>query len=147
VSERAIERAIVVLAVIGVGISGYLTYVHYADIEPFCTGISDCERVQTSDYADVAGVPVAVLGLIGYLSILAVALWRSPLGRLATVYFTYVGLGFSAYLTWVELAEIDAICQWCIASAVVMAALAGLATWRQFVAGPPIQQRRPQNAR
>ena len=59
-----------VLAAIGLAISAYLTYVHYADLQPFCTGISDCERVQTSDWALVAGVPVALIGLLGYIGVL-----------------------------------------------------------------------------
>lgn len=129
-SERSLQRAMVVLAVLGLGISGYLTYVHYADVQPFCTGISNCERVQTSDYAEVAGLPVALVGVLGYVGILLASLRSARLFRAAAVYLACVGFGFSAYLTWAELAEIDAICQWCIASALVMTALAGLATWR-----------------
>jgi uncharacterized membrane protein len=131
-TDRALQRATVVLAAFGIGIATYLTYVHYADIEPFCTGISTCERVQTSDYANVAGVPVALLGLFGYLGILAAALMRGRLARGAAVYLAYVGFGFSAYLTWAELAEIDAICQWCIVSAVLMTLLAAIVTWRHL---------------
>lgn len=129
-SERSLQRAMVVLAVLGLGISGYLTYVHYADVQPFCTGISNCERVQTSDYAEVTGLPVALVGVLGYVGILLASLRSARLFRAAAVYLAYVGFSFSAYLTWAELAEIDAICQWCIASALVMTALAGLATWR-----------------
>jgi uncharacterized membrane protein len=129
-SERSLQRAMVGLAVLGLGISGYLTYVHYADVQPFCTGISNCERVQTSDYAVVTGLPVALVGVLGYVGILLASLRSARLFRAAAVYLAYVGFGFSAYLTWAELAEIDAICQWCIASALVMTALAGLATWR-----------------
>ena len=118
------------LAVVGLAISAYLTYVHYAEIQPFCTGISDCERVQTSDWALIAGVPVALAGLIGYLAILA-ALWvPGENGRLATALAAFTGFGYSAYLTWVELFRIDAICQWCIISAAIMTVLAGLAGWR-----------------
>jgi uncharacterized membrane protein len=129
-SERVLTRTTLVLAIVGLGISGYLSYVHYADIKPFCTGISNCERVQTSDYADVGGLPVALIGLLGYAGILITTLRSTRLFRAAGAYLAYVGVGFSAYLTWAELAEIDAICQWCIASALVMAVLAMLATWR-----------------
>ena len=58
-------KAIAGLALLGLAISIYLTWVHYAGIEPVCSGISDCERVQTSDYADLVGIPVAVLGIVG----------------------------------------------------------------------------------
>ena len=118
------RRAIAGLALLGLAISAYLTWVHYADVEPFCTGISDCERVQISDYAELAGIPVAVLGLVGYAAIL-VSLW---LRVEITVLLAYVAVGFSAYLTWAELFEIDAICQWCVASALTTVAIAVLAT-------------------
>jgi len=119
-----VRRAIACLAVLGLAISIYLTWVHYADIEPVCTGISDCEKVQTSDYAELAGIPVAVLGIAGYASIL-VSLWM-PVE--VTVLLAYVAVGFSAYLTWTELFKIDAICQWCVASALASLAIAVLAT-------------------
>ncbi len=59
-------RAIAGLAVLGLALSAYLTWVHYAGIEPVCSGISDCERVQSSDYAELVGVPVALIGVVGY---------------------------------------------------------------------------------
>ncbi|HEV7845845.1 MAG TPA: vitamin K epoxide reductase family protein [Thermoleophilaceae bacterium] len=118
------RRAIAGLALLGLAISAYLTYVHYADVQPFCTGISDCERVQTSDYAELAGIPVAVLGLVGYAALLA-SLWTRVE---VTVLLAYLAAGFSGYLTWAELFKIDAICQWCVASALTSVAIAVLAT-------------------
>jgi uncharacterized membrane protein len=131
VTERRLRSSIAVLAAAGVAIAAYLTYVHFAGVEPLCVaGGGGCEKVQTSDYADLAGVPVAVLGLAGYVLILA-SLWvPGDNGRLAGAVLALVGFGFSAYLTYRELFTIDAICQWCVASAVVMTALAVLATWR-----------------
>ncbi len=117
-------RAIAVLALAGLAVSAYLTYVHYAGVEPVCTGISDCEKVQTSDYAELAGIPVAVLGIVGYLAILASLAVRVEL----TVLLAYTAAGFSAYLTWAELFEIEAVCQWCVASAAASVAIAVLAT-------------------
>jgi uncharacterized membrane protein len=120
-----------VLAVVGIAISGYLTYVHYRGLHPLClAGGGGCERVQTSHYAKLAGVPVALIGLIGYVAILASLLVRGETARLATVGLTVVGLGFSAYLTYREVATINAICQWCVASAVIMTVLAVLAVAR-----------------
>jgi uncharacterized membrane protein len=119
-----VRRAIAGLALLGLAISAYLTWVHYADVQPFCTGISDCERVQTSDYAELAGIPVAVLGVVGYAAILASLRLRVEI----TVLLAYVAVGFSGYLTWAELFEIDAICQWCVASAITTVAIAVLAT-------------------
>lgn len=129
-SETRTRTVMSGLALVGLAISAYLTYVHYADIQPFCTGISNCARVQSSDWALVAGVPVALAGLIGYAAILA-ALWiPGERGRLATALAAFTGFGYSLYLTWVELFEIDAICQWCIVSAAIMTALAILAGLR-----------------
>ena len=110
------------LAVAGAAIAGYLTWVHYAELQPFCVGGGGaCERVQSSSYAKLAGVPVAVLGLAGYVAVLATLALPD---RSTTAFLALVGAGFSAYLTYVELAVIHAVCQWCVASAVVMTALA-----------------------
>lgn len=63
---RRLDVAAVVVALLGVAVAGYLTYVHYAGLEPFCAGGGHgCERVQSSSYAELAGIPVAVLGLAG----------------------------------------------------------------------------------
>jgi uncharacterized membrane protein len=120
-----LRRATAVLAVLGIAIAGYLTWVHYAGLEPVCVGGGGgCERVQSSRWAELAGIPVAVLGLGGYIAILAsLALPEEP-GALAAAFMSLVGFGFSVWLTYVEIAKIDAICQWCVASAVVMTALA-----------------------
>ena len=119
-------RAIAGLALLGLAISAYLTWVHYAGIEPVCSGISDCERVQSSDYAELVGVPVALIGVVGYATILASLRARVEL----TALLSYLAVAFSGYLTWAELFRIDAICQWCVASAVVMGAIAILAVLR-----------------
>jgi uncharacterized membrane protein len=121
-----VTKAIASLSLLGLALSAYLTWVHYAELQPFCTGISDCERVQSSEYARLAGIPVALIGLLGYSAILASLRGRAEL----TAATAYIGLAFSAYLTWVELFRIAAICQWCIASALTIAAIAGLATAR-----------------
>ena len=129
-SDRRLGLAIAMLAVAGLGVSAYLTYVHYAGIEPICAGGGGCERVQTSDYADLAGIPVAVLGLAGYALILAASQLPGEAARTAAAVLALVGFGFSAYLTYRELFTIDAICHWCVASAVIMTALAVLSALR-----------------
>ena len=128
-------KAIAGLALLGLAISIYLTYVHYAGIEPVCSSISNCERVQSSDYAELVGIPVAVLGIAGYGAILA-SLWMRVE---VTALLAYLAVAFSAYLTWAELFKIDAICQWCVASAIVSLAIAVLATRRALAA--PLHQR------
>jgi uncharacterized membrane protein len=130
-SERRLRLVIAGLALGGMAVAGYLTYVHYAGLEPFCAGGGGgCERVQSSSYAELAGVPVALLGLIGYALILATLAVPAEPGRMAGALLALVGFGFSAYLTWVELFEIDAVCQWCVVSAVLMTALAAASVSR-----------------
>jgi uncharacterized membrane protein len=127
-----LRRLTLLLAVVGVGIAGYLTWVHYAGIKVVClAGGGGCEKVQSSTYAELAGVPVALFGLIGYVGIL-LSLLALPdeTGRLAVAFLSLVGFGFSMYLTWAELFRIHAICQWCVASAVIMTALAAISLVR-----------------
>ena len=74
----------------------------------------DCEKVQTSEWADLAGVPVALLGLLGYAAILATLFVEREEALVAGALFALAGFGFSAYLTYRELFSIDAICPWCV---------------------------------
>jgi uncharacterized membrane protein len=126
-----LRRATAVLALLGVAIAGYLTWVHYAGLKPFCVGGGgSCERVQSSRWSELAGVPVAVLGLGGYLVLLA-SLWLpEDAGRSVAALVALVGAGFSAWLTYVELAKIHAVCQWCAASAAIMVVLAAVSVTR-----------------
>src|SRR5256885_5347882 len=133
--ERRLVVAIAVLALIGAGVAGYLTYVHCAHTSVLCvSGGASCEKVQSSSYAKLAGVPVALLGLIGYIALLASLAVRGEAGRFAGAFIALAGFGFSLYLTYRELFTIKAICQWCVASAVVMTALAALTTARLLLA-------------
>ena len=119
------------IAAIGLGVAIYLTVVHYTGGTTVCPLHGGCETVQHSVYSKLAGVPVALLGLIGYVLILiTLRLPTSETTRLATVAVTIIGFGFSAYLTYRELFTIHAICPWCVSSAVMMTLLVGLAIWR-----------------
>jgi uncharacterized membrane protein len=135
VSERRLQAAVLVLGLAGLAVAGYLTYVHYAELEPLCGLGGDCERVQTSQWAEVAGIPVAVLGAAGYVLILASLLVPGDLGRVAGATLALSGFLFSAYLTYREIFTIEAICTWCVASAVLMTALAVVACLRVLRAG------------
>ena len=129
-SSRALRFTMIALATVGLGVASYLTYVHYAAIHPVCTS-SSCLKVQTSTYSKLAGVPVALMGLIGYVAILgSLLIPESENSRLATLVFTLAGFGFSAYLTYRELFSIHAVCEWCASSAGIMTILTCLAVWR-----------------
>jgi uncharacterized membrane protein len=127
------------LALLGVLLSIYLTLFHYGLTGPLVCGASEaCEKVQLSRYALVFGIPVAVLGLGGYLALLVIALagleGRFAPGPGVTRLLALVsgaGVVFTAWLTWLELFRIHALCRWCVGSAVIIvlifaASLAGL---------------------
>jgi uncharacterized membrane protein len=135
VSDRLLRRTALVLALAGLAVAGYLTYVHYAELEPLCGLGGDCERVQTSVYAEVAGVPVALLGLLGYALILASLVVPGDAGLVGGAALSLIGFGFSAYLTYRELFTIEAICSWCVASAVLLTLLAVVTCLRVVRAG------------
>ena len=130
----------IAITLLGVAVAGYLTYIHYAGIQPLCgKNGGSCEIVQTSEYSKLAGVPVALIGLIGYVAILASLLVpENETSRLATVAFTVVGFGFSAYLTYRELFSIHHICEWCVSSAVLVTVLMCLAIWRFLRGDAPL---------
>ena len=122
-SERSTRFLLAVLSILGLLMSAYLTWVHLAGIAPIClAGSGGCEAVQTSRYAEILGVPVAVLGIVGYARLLFSALLRGERGVLLGLFVALVSVLFSAYLTWLELFVIHAICQWCVASAILMMA-------------------------
>ncbi len=115
------------LAVLGLGVSAYLAYVEISHTAAVCGPVGECNVVQTSRYAQIAGVPVAVLGLINYLGVLALwAVQRSGVGRwarpasLALLGLALAGVLFSIYLTLLELFVIHAVCMWCLASALIV---------------------------
>jgi uncharacterized membrane protein len=128
--DRRLRIAIGVLALIGIGIGTYLTYVHYDGLKVLCLSSGGCETVQSSKYAKLGGVPVAVLGLAGYIGILLSLALRGDAGRASGFGLALVGFLFSMYLTYRELFTIKAICQWCVGSAVLMTLLLILTTIR-----------------
>lgn len=135
-ADRRLRIAILVLSLIGIGIAGYLTYVHYEGLKVLCLSSGGCETVQASSYAKLSGVPVAVLGLVGYIGILGSLAIRGELARITGFAIALVGCGFSLYLTYRELFTIKAICQWCVGSAVLMTVLAILTALRAVRAEP-----------
>jgi uncharacterized membrane protein len=121
--DRRLQIAIIVLCLLGIADAGYLTYVHYSGIKVACLSSGGCETVQASQWSKLDGVPVSLLGLIGYISILLSLAIRGDLGRAAGFGIALIGFGFSMYLTYREVFTIKAICQWCVGSAVLMTAL------------------------
>ena len=134
VSERNLRIVAGVLALAGIGVATYIAIAECGGGTPKClAGGHGCETVAHSHYSHLAGINVAAIGISGYvLSLIAAALSRAI--RVASADFStaLVGFGFSAYLTYLELFVIDAICQWCVASAVLMALSLAVAAARAF---------------
>ncbi len=130
-SDRSLRLLLAALSVAGFLISPYLTWSYLWGVVPACVGdSSSCETVQTSRYSAILGVPVAALGLAGYAGLLSSALLKGEGGVFFGLFVALVGVLFSGYLTWLELLVIRAFCQWCVASAVLMAGSLLLAAFR-----------------
>jgi uncharacterized membrane protein len=120
--------SIPVLGLLGLFVAGYMTYVEATYTPAVCGPVGDCNAVQNSPYARLFGVlPVGLLGMLGYVGILAAWGWgRLRRDRMAE-YMPVVVLGltafgtlFSVYLTYLEIFVIHAVCIWCITSAVLI---------------------------
>lgn len=127
-SDRGLRLAAALSALAGTAVAGYLAWAHYADASVICVAGGGCESVQSSSYAKIAWVPVALLGLGAYGTILALLVWDAPLARLAAATIALAGLLFSIYLLVVQLFVVDAICVWCLANDVVVAPALALLT-------------------
>lgn len=120
---RTSRVALGILAAMGLLISAYLTWTHFVGVAPVCiSGSGGCETVQSSRYASILGIPVATLGIVAYVGLLFSAVLRGEAGVYLGFLIALVGTLFSAYLTYLEVFVIHALCQWCVASAAVMVA-------------------------
>jgi len=124
VGERTLRLLGAGIAVAGIGVAIYITISDAGGGAPAClVGGNGCQTVADSQYSHLLGVNVAVFGIVGYALLLFSALVRGDAGRFAGLLLALVGFGFSAYLTYLELFVIDAICQWCVVSAGLMTLL------------------------
>lgn len=138
-----LRAAVAVLAALDAGIAAYLTATHLAHASVVCA-TGGCETVQESRYAELAGVPVAALGLAGYTLIAASAASRSVRAAALGAAAACGGLVFALYLLWVQAGILHAYCQWCLASDAILALLAAatfLRAWR--ATRPPAGSSRP----
>lgn len=127
------------LSIIGALDSTYLSWVKVTHREAFCGGSGECATVANSSYSEIFGIPIAFLGLAAYLAIIALHLlepvsdfWKHNV-PLLIFGMTLAGTIYSAYLTFLEIWVIYAICPYCVVSAIVMTALLVVAlirVWR-----------------
>jgi uncharacterized membrane protein len=123
-AEATLRRIIAFIATLGVGVATYITIADAGGGSPTClAGGGGCETVANSSYSHIAGVNVSIFGIVGYLAILATAFLATDWARFGGFAMALGGFGFSVYLTYLEIFTIEAICQWCVASAVLMTIL------------------------
>lgn len=126
-AEGTLRKAATFVAAFGIGVAAYIAIEAAGGDAPSCLAGSDgCATVASSSYAHVLGINVAVFGLVGYVLLLATALLRGDGARMAGFGLALFGFGYSVFLTYIELFKIEAICQWCVASALLMTALLAL---------------------
>ena len=135
-SDSRLRSISIILATVGLLDSIYLTWVKLGNRYAICGPIGDCESVNSSPYAEIAGIPIAVLGAAAYLLIIVLlyleqrgGFW-SEYGSMLVFGLTLVGVLYSGYLTYLELFVIRAICPYCVLSAIVLVLLFAIAILR-----------------
>lgn len=112
------------LSVLAIAVAGYLTWVKLAGAAPACAILTGCETVENSSWSEVMGVPVAAFGMLGAAGMLVGSLlwWRvaDRRGLMLAYAIGLVSLPILAFLTWLELAVIHAVCVWCVVYALLM---------------------------
>jgi len=140
-SRNWLRLTSLVFAALGAADALYLTYVKLAHVEALCRGVGNCETVNSSPYSVFYGIPIAIFGLTAYLLILALLVLEPqvPLvqdyGSLAVFGLALTGTLYSAYLTYVELYVIHAICPYCVTSALLITGILVISVVR-LIRGP-----------
>lgn len=135
-----------VLDVAGLAIAAYLSVVELAGGVPACGVIQGCEEVARSEYSRIAGIPVAVFGVVLSLVLLtlAIAWWRTDAYALLLAHYglSLAGVLFEVYFTYLQVVVIDAICIWCATYGLSLVArfVIALIVW---IRARPVAQRSP----
>jgi uncharacterized membrane protein len=148
--EATLQRAATFLATLGIAVATYIAIADSGGGAPTClAGGRGCQTVADSSYSHLLGVNIAVFGIVGYLLLLATAVLRGDGARFAGFLLALGGFGYSVYLTYLELFKIEAICQWCVGSAVLMTVLFAVNAMRLvgYAGSPSGDSRRPSDRR
>lgn len=127
---KVIRLIIPILGIVGIGISSYLTYVHYEGVSAICLGITHCDVVLSSPYSVMWGIPLSIPGLVMYGTLTTLGFWQlraekesQSLLALEIYMIALAGILFTAYLYYLEIFVIHAFCTWCVASSIVLATI------------------------
>lgn len=132
VPRSAAGRTTLVLAVLGLAVSVYLTFEHYTQATSFACPVNatfDCVKVTTSKWAVIAGVPVAVLGLVFFVAMTVLSFAAGRLAATLRVAAAVVGVVMILWLVYVELFQVESLCLWCTGVHVLTLALLGTTLW------------------
>jgi uncharacterized membrane protein len=123
-SEWSLQRAIAFAAALGIGVATYIAIADSGGGSPVCiAGSHGCATVAKSSYSHLAGINIAVFGIVGYALLLACAFFANDAARFGGFALALGGFGYSVFLTYLEIFKIEAICQWCVGSAALMTVL------------------------
>jgi uncharacterized membrane protein len=139
-AEGTLRAVAVFAATVGVAVAAYIAIADSGSGAPACIGGSEgCRTVAESSHSHLLGVNIAIFGVLGYLLLLGAALARGDGARMAGFLIALVGFGYSVFLTYLELFVIDAVCQWCVFSALLMTAIFVVDAVRmvRYVGSPP----------
>lgn len=120
---------VLILSMVGLGISLYLSYIYMSGSRLLCEGLGGCDVVAASSYSHVAGVPVPLFGVLGYSTIAGLTLARrgypqyDSILMLSVFGVALIGVLYSAFLTYLEFFVLYALCPWCIVSSLTMTAI------------------------
>jgi uncharacterized membrane protein len=139
-AEGTLRSVAVFAATVGVAVAVYIAIASAGDSTPACVGGGEgCRTVAESSYSHLFGVDIAIFGAIAYLLLLGAAMLRGDGARMGGFLIALAGFGYSVFLTYLELFVIDAVCQWCVFSAVLMTVLFAVGAIRmvRYVGTPP----------
>jgi uncharacterized membrane protein len=123
-TEARLRQIVAFVATLGIGVATYITIADSGGGALAClAGGGGCEAVANSPHSHIAGVNIAIFGIVAYAALFLTAFFGNDLARFSGFAIALGGFGFSIYLTYLELFTIEAICQWCVASAVLMTIL------------------------
>jgi uncharacterized membrane protein len=128
-SDRVLRTILVALSLAGACVAAYLLVARWTSTGLLCS-TGGCETVQSSEYAELLGVPVAGLGIVGYLVIAAAALGRGALSRATAAAVALGAVGFGGYLLVIQLVVIGAVCDWCLVTDAITSLVAAVAVVR-----------------
>ena len=128
-TDGKLRTASIMLVVLGLLDSIYLVWVKYTGAYAFCGPIGDCESVNSSQYSEIFGIPIALLGAGAYVVMIVLILLENrgqvwaEFGPMIVFGMSLIGVLYSIYLTYIEVAVLKAICPYCVISAIILVVL------------------------